>query len=239
LKYKRGYPVAVLVGLEEKCAVLWKVFSNVAKYEKTVLLNDARSDLKALYNFHETIINALRPTLKEGVRSIILASPAKTDYARSFINHIQQHHAWLVQGANKATFSEITGSTATQSDVTVVARSPMFRRIVDETTTEEAENLIDLLEKRLNTPNQQPQVLYSLQEIEHAILSRHKPGKPKPEHLILTDNYLQTSREKNRLHRLMQIAQNKKVKTRIVKAESPAGKRLAQLGGIILLTKPD
>jgi hypothetical protein len=37
----------------------------------------------------------------------------------------------------------------------------------------------------------------------------------------------------------MQIAQNRNVKTRIVNAESPAGKRLAQLGGMILLAQPE
>jgi hypothetical protein len=35
----------------------------------------------------------------------------------------------------------------------------------------------------------------------------------------------------------MQIAANKKVRTRVVDAESPAGKRLGQLGGIVCLAK--
>jgi stalled ribosome rescue protein Dom34 len=35
----------------------------------------------------------------------------------------------------------------------------------------------------------------------------------------------------------MQIAQNKKVKTRVIDAESNAGKRLTQLGGIVCLAK--
>jgi stalled ribosome rescue protein Dom34 len=235
LKYKRGYPVAILLGLEEKQADLWRVFSNVAKHEKTLQLDGGRNEPKALYNFHEAIVNALRPTLKEGVRSIVIASPAKSNYAKGFINHVQSHHAWLTQGFNKVAFSELTGSADTMPNVTVLTRNHMFHQIISETTSEETETLVDLLEKRLNAPNQDALVLYSLKEIGDLIFSPWKPSKPKPEHLMLTDKYLSNSRQKNRLHRLMQIAQNRNVKTRIVNAESPAGIRLAQLGGIILL----
>lgn len=236
--HKRGYPVAILLGLEENRADLWKVFSNVVKHEKTLQLDGARNDLKALYNFHESIINALRPTLKEGVRSIILASSAKNNYAKNFIDHVQSHHAWLAQGPNKASFSEIKGSAGTLSKVTTLTRNPAFRQMICETTSEETETLIDLLEKRLNASNQDALVLYSFEEIEDIIFGSWKPGKPKPEYLILTDKYLSDSREKNRLHRLMQIAANRNVKTRIVNNKSPAGLRLAQLGGIICLAIP-
>jgi stalled ribosome rescue protein Dom34 len=225
-----------LIGIEENFAALWNVFSSAVKHGRTIQLDGARSDPKALYNFHEAIINALRPTLKEGVRSVIFASPAKSNYAKNFIDHVQSHHAWLTQGPNKAAFSEITGSADTLSKVTALTRNPAFHQIISETTLEETENLIGILEKRLNTANQDTLVLYSLKEIEDAVFGQWKPSKPKPEHLILTDTYLANSREKNRLHRLMQIATNKSVKTRIVNNKSPAGIRLAQLGGIILLT---
>jgi stalled ribosome rescue protein Dom34 len=239
LKYKRGYPVAILLGLEENQGDLWKIYSNVAKHEKTLQMGGARNDPKALYNFHEAIITALRPTIKEGVRSVILVSPAKSNYAKNFIDHVQSHHAWLTQGSNKAALSEITGSADTLPNVTALTRNPAFHQIISETTSEETEALIDLLEKRLNAPNQDTLVLYSLKEIENLIFSPWKPSKPKPEHLILTDKYLSNSRQKNRLHRLMQIAQNRNVKTRIVNAKSPAGIRIAQLGGITLIATPE
>jgi stalled ribosome rescue protein Dom34 len=65
------------------------------------------------------------------------------------------------------------------------------------------------------------------------ILGSRNPGRPKPEFLILTDRYLSDSREKNRIHRLMQIAKNRNVKTRIVDAQSTPGRRIAQLGGMV------
>ena len=235
--YKRGYPVAILAGLEDDRAVLWKVFSNVVKPEKTISLNGTRNDPKAVYNFHESIVNALRPTLKEGVRSIILASPTRTNHAQRFIDHIREHHAWLVQGPNKAVFSEVNGSASTLAEVVTLTKTLMFRQLICETTSEEAEDLIDMLEKRLNASDKNAVVLYSLEEAEDLILGPQKPSKPKPEYLMLTDKYLSNSREKNRIHRLMQIATNRKVKTKIVDAESPAGLRLTQLGGIVCFAK--
>ena len=237
LKYKRGYPVAILIGLEEDKAVLWKIFSKVAKPENTVRIKGPRKDPKVAYSFHETIINALRPTLKEGVHSVILTSQPRTNHAQEFINHIREHHKWLTQGPNKTAFSTITGSASTPPQVVALTRTPEFHTLISETTTEETENLIEILEKRLNTADQNSAVLFSLEEAENLILKRQEPNRQKPEYLMLTDKYLAGSHQKNRLHRLMQIAKNKRVKTRIINAETPAGKRLTQLGGIVCLTK--
>ena len=236
-RYRRGYPVAILLGLEENTAVLWKVYSNVVKHEQTLRINGTRNNPKAVYNFHEAIINALRPTLKEGVRSVILASPARTNHGQEFINHVCEHHKWLTQGPNKVAFSKITGQASTQSQVAALTRSPVFRQIICETTAEETENLIEILENRLSTSDNSNLVLFSLEEAENLILKRHKPGSPMPEYLMLTDRYLADNRQKNRLHRLMQIAANRNVKTRIVNADSPAGARLTQLGGFICLAQ--
>jgi stalled ribosome rescue protein Dom34 len=235
--YKRGYPVAVLIGLDEDHAALWQVFSQVAKHQQTIPLNGDRKNPKATYNYHESIINALRPTIKGGVRNIIIAAPSKTSYAQELQNHVTAHHAWLLQGANKATFSQLTGSASTPSQVAALTKTSTFKQLIQETAAEETENLLDILEKRLNTADNL--VLFSLEEAENLILSKQAPGKPQPEYLLLTDTYLAGSRQKNRLHRLMQIAQNKKVKTRVISAESNAGKRLTQLGGIVCLAKTE
>ena len=235
--YRRGYAVALLVGLQEDRAVLWKVFSHVVKPEATIVLGDSRSSVKAVYNFHEQVVNALRPSFKEGVGSIVVASPPRTDYGEKFMQHIKGHHAWLVQGVGKSAIAQLTGAATTKSEVTVLTRDPAFRRIIESTTAEETENLLDLLEKRLNVPGGEGLVLYSLEEVEVAVLTPWKPGKPKPEYLLATDRFLSASRFRGRLQRLMQIASNKGVKARVVAAESPAGKRLTQLGGIVCLQR--
>ena len=233
--YRRGYPVAVLVGIEQDHAALWQVFSQVAKHQQTILLTGERKENKALYSFHEAIINALRPIFKEGVRSIIIASPTKTSYGQEFQNHLKAHHTWLLQGENKATFSPIAGSASSPPQVAVLTKTPTFKQLIHETASEETENLLEILEKRLNKADNL--VLFSLEEAENLILSKQVIGKPQPEYLLLTDNYLSSSRQKNRVNRLMQIAARNGVKTRVISAESNAGARLTQLGGIVCLAK--
>lgn len=233
--YRRGYPVAVLAGIECDRAVLWQVFSQVAKQMQTVSLAGNRSDPKALYNFHESIVNALRPAMREGVKSVIIASPSKTSYAQEFQNHLKTHQAWLVQGQNKAAFSIITGSASAPSEVAALTRTASFKQLISETTAQETENLLEILEKRLSVAGNL--VFFSLEEAESLILADKPTGKPTPEYLLLTDEYLSGSRRKNRVQRLLQIAKNKSVKTRVIPAESAAGKRLTQLGGLVCLAK--
>ena len=235
--YKRGYPVAVLVGIEQDHAALWQIFSQVAKHQQTIPLSCDRKDQKAIYGFHETIINALRPVLKEGVRSIIVASPPRTSYAQGFLSHIKAHHAWLLQGTNKASFSQITGSASAPSEVAGITKTSNFKQLIQENAAEETENLLEILEKRLSKTDNL--VLFSLQEAENLILNPQTAGKPQPEYLLLTDDYLAGSRKKNRVNRLMQIAARNGVKTRVIDAESNAGARLTQLGGIVCLAKLD
>jgi stalled ribosome rescue protein Dom34 len=235
--YKRGYPVAVLVGIEQDHAALWHIFSQVAKQQQSIPLNSDRKDQKAIYNFHETIINALRPVLKEGVRSIIVASPPRTSYAVEFLFHVKSHHTWLLQGANKASISQITGSASSHSQVATLTKTSTFTELIHENAAEETENLLEILEKRLSKTDNL--VLFSLQEAESLILNPQLPGKPQPEYLMLTNVFLAGTRQKNRVNRLMMIAAKNGVKTRVIEAESNAGKRLTQLGGIVCLAKLD
>ena len=230
--YKRGYPVAVLVGVEQSQVAIWKIYSKVAKPEANIQLEGPRTDTKGLYKFYEVIINKLRPILKEGVRSIIVAAPQKTSYSQDFLNHVKGHHQWLFEGVNKATFKQIVGSAVTHTQVSSITSTEEFKQSISDSIFEESENLIELLEKRLSTTDNL--VLFSLEEAEDAIYSCEIPGAPKPEYLLLTDSYLVEDKRKVRINRLMQIAQNKKIKTRIISKETPSGARLNQLGGLVV-----
>ena len=233
--YRRGYPVAALIGVEQDHAAIWHIFSQVAKQQQTVPISGDRKDQKSLYSFYEAIVNALRPVLKEGVRSIIVASPPRTNYAQEFLNHIKAHHAWLLQGTNKASFSQIIGSASTPSQVSALTKALAFKQLIQENAAEETENLLEILEKRLSKTDNL--VFFSLQEAENIILNQQAPGKPQPDYLLLTNDYLTGNRQKNRLNGLMQIAAKNGVKTRVIDAESNAGIRLTQLGGIVCLAK--
>jgi stalled ribosome rescue protein Dom34 len=235
----RGYSVAMLVGLEENVAMLWRVFSNVVKPEKAVRLGGVRSDVRALYGFHESVVDALRPALKEGVRSVVLVSPARSNYGKAFVGHVRLHHAWLAQGMTKISFSELAGSAGTLAEVAALVKSSVFRQVISETVVEESEGLVELLERRLNASGGEVLVFYSLGEVEGLVFGSWVVGKPRPEFLLLTDAFLAGCRAKSRLQRLMQVAVNKGVKVRVVTAESAVGVRIGQFGGLILLLKID
>jgi stalled ribosome rescue protein Dom34 len=233
--YKRGYPVAVLVGMEQDSAALWQIFSQVAKHQLNISLNGSRNDQKATYLFYETIVNALRPTFKEGVKSVIITSPSKTNYAQELLNHLKSHHSWLFQGTNKATFNLLVGSASSSTQVAVLTKTDAFKQLINQTTAEETENLLEIFEKRLSQSDNL--VHFSLEEAENLIFCPQLEGKPQPEYLLLTTDYLAGIRQRNKVHRLIQIAQNRGVKTRVIDSESAAGKRLTQFGGIVCMAR--
>jgi len=239
-RYRRGYPVAVLVGFEDDHAVLWRIFSRVAKRSVRLELDGKRTDDKALYNFHESVVDALKPVLKEGVRTVVVAAPVRTTYAQDFLDHVRKHHLYLIQTKrpNRANFAELVGSADDRIKVTELVKNKKFSKLINETTSEEADHIINVLEKHLYSTGDNTVVLYSLKEIEDIVYERGKRNEFGTVHLLLTDQYLANSKQKNRIHRLLQISKNKKVKTRIVNAETPAGNRISQFGGIVFFSTP-
>jgi stalled ribosome rescue protein Dom34 len=217
--------------------MLWRVYSCVVKPEKTVWLEENWSDQKAVYNFFERTIDVLRPAFREGVRSVILVSSGGTSYAQRFMGHVRLHHRWLVRGPNKATFSQMTGSAGTLADVAEIAKTPVFHSLITETTSQETRDLVDLIEEYLNDMDRKMTVSYTLEEAEELIVGSSSSGRLKPEYLLLTDEYLSGTRERGRVNRVMQIAVNRKVRTRVVDVATPAGIRLTQLGGMVVLAK--
>jgi len=239
-RIKRGYPVALLVGFQDNHAVMWQVFSHVVKLSFRLELDGKRTDERVLYNFHESIVDALKPVLKEGVRSVVVTAPMKTTYAADFLVHVRKHHRYLVQSKspNRANFAELVGSADNPIKVAELVKTKEFSKLIAETTSEEADHIINVLEKHLYSTGDNTVVLYSLKEIENIVYDRGKRNEFGTAHLLLTDRYLADSKSKNRIHRLLQISKNKKVKTRIVNAETPAGNRISQFGGIVFFSNP-
>lgn len=238
-RYRRGYPVAVLVAFEADHAAIWRIFSRVVKPSPQVNLPGRRTDEKILYNFHEQVIEALKPILREGVKSVVVAAPARKSYTTDFMQHIRKHHKYLIQSKNqnRANFAEIVGSADSSDQVAELVKTQQFTKMIAEATSEEAYRLVNVLEKHLYSTGDSAVVLYSLKEIEENIYDRNRKDEFWNAYLLLTDQYLATSRSKNRIHRLLQISQNKNVKTRIVDTETAAGARINQFGGIVFFSR--
>lgn len=228
------------MGFEDDHAVLWRIFSRVAKRSLRLELDGKRTDDKALYNFHESVVDALKPVLKEGVRSVVVTAPVRTTYAQDFLEHVRKHHRYLIQSKspNHANFAELVGSADDRIKVAELVKTKQFSNLIAETTSEEADQVVNSLEKHLYGADNNSVVLYSLKEIEDIIYNREKDRESRTAYLLLTDKYLAECKQKNRINRLLQIAKNREVKTRIINAETSAGNRISQFGGIIFFSAP-
>jgi stalled ribosome rescue protein Dom34 len=232
--------VALLVGFEDDHAVLWRIFSRVAKRSIRLELDRKRTNDKALYNFHESVVDALKPVLKEGVRTIVVTAPVRTTYAQDFLEHVRKHHRYLIQpkSPNRANFAELVGSADDRIKVAELTKTKEFTNLIAETTSEEADQAVNNLEKHLYGADNNSPVLYSLKEIEDIVYNREKDREPRTEYLLLTDKYLAECKQKNRINKLLQIAKNKEVKTRVVNVETAAGNRISQFGGLVFFVVP-
>lgn len=232
--------MALLVGFEDDHAVLWRIFSRVIKRSLRLELDRKRTNDKALYNFHESVVDALKPVLKEGVRTIVVTAPVRTIYAQDFLEHVRKHHRYLIQpkSPNRANFAELVGSADDRIKVAELTKTKEFTNLIAETTSEEADQAVNNLEKHLYGADNNSPVLYSLKEIEDIVYNREKDREPRTEYLLLTDKYLAECKQKNRINKLLQIAKNKEVKTRVVNVETAAGNRISQFGGLVFFVVP-
>ena len=239
-QYRRGYPVAVLVGLEADHAIIWQVFSRVVKLFHNLKIDGKRSEEKILYNFYESLIDTLKPILKDGVQSVVIVAPPRTTYAAEFQNHVQKHHQYLFQtkSPKRVNFTYIVGSAEDKVKVSDLVNSKEFIELISDITSVEADQIIELLEKNLYTEDRCSIVLYSLKEIETKVYQKEIGSESCIEYLLLTNKYLNESKQKNRIHRLIQISKNKNVKTKVISTKTPAGDRINQFGGIVFFSVP-
>jgi len=75
-------------------------------------------------------------------------------------------------------------------------------------------------------------------EIDYELrLIRQNPNLPKPNYIILTEEYLKNPKNRNKTHRILQLAKNLEIKTKIVSQESEAGISVEKFGGIVCYFK--
>ena len=132
--------MALLLGFEEEHVVLWRIFSRVAKLSEKLKVDGRRNEQKVLYNFHESVIGAMKPFIIEGVRSIVVVSPTRTTYAKEFLEHVKKHHRYLIQlkSSNRVNFAELVGSADDRLKVVELVKTKEFKDLITETTSEES-----------------------------------------------------------------------------------------------------
>jgi stalled ribosome rescue protein Dom34 len=241
-KQKRGFLVALLIGFEEKKVHIWKVYSHSLRAHKDLRMfrKWKYMDTKQIYNLLEDVVNLIRPVIKEGVRSILLACEEKKDYSSIFLNHVNKHHHWLVKGYNRVSFGKIIGLANSLESAGDLVSQERASEIVEETISEEYDYLVKRLDKLINSGDPDDLLLYNLEDIEKIIYLGGKKDKSVAEKLdlvIISEKYIKNQKNKNRIHRLIQISMNKGIKTKTISKENPIVDRFDQLGGIIAFKK--
>jgi len=239
---KRGHPIAILIGLHEKDAVFWRIFSESIRFHFKINRGRKRKyqNKMQIYHFHEEIINTLRPIIYEGIRSVILLSPPKEKYSDEFLNHVKKHHSWLSKkGDKQVVFSKIIGNQAkTQKDVYYLKTQDFFKAIVKETSNQEGLLILEELTELINKNEKFSKILYTWREIDDELrLIIQNTNLTKPNYIILTEEYLKTSKNRNKTHRILQIAKKLEIKTKIVSKESKAGAIVDKFGGLVCYFK--
>ena len=240
---KRGFLMALLIGFDEKEIHTWKVYSHSLRVYKTIKLTRKWKylDDKQIYKLLEELVNLIRIVIRDGLKSILLASSQKKDCSTIFLDHINKHHQWLVRskGYNRVSFGKIVGNANTLEGAKFLISQEKSLDIISETTSDEINLLVKQLNKIINVGDPNKILLYSLEDIEALIYGRGKKDKSaadKLDFLIVTEDYI-NSHNKHRIHRLIQIANNKGIITKTVSIENPAADRFNQFGGILAFKK--
>jgi stalled ribosome rescue protein Dom34 len=239
---RRGHPIALLIGLHDNDVVFWRIFSETIKLGFKINRGRKRRNQneKQLFHFHEDMINKLRPIIKEGIRSVILLSPPKKGYSDEFLNHVNKHHSWLLKKGDKCVvFSKIIGNQAkTQKDVYYLKTQEYFKDIVEETSNQESLLILADLTEIINKNEKFSKILYTWREVDHELrLITKNPNLPKPNYIILTEEYLKNPKNRNKTYRILQIAKNLEIKTKIVNQETEAGISVKNFGGFVCYFK--
>jgi len=215
----------MLIGLEGNQAVTWNIYSESVKPGKRIRGDDQ-------YNFHESIVDILRTSIKQGIKSIMIAAPNEKDY-QSFMNHIVKHQSWMLNGwsLNTVAFGHIPESAMNADQVRNLVKTHGFKEKLAEACQGDIRQVMNALEKRLNDSKGIETLLFTLKEVENAVYGDEK----NPEYILVTELF--RSRNGRRMNRLLQIASNKNVKTRIIKSGTAAGARITQLGGLVCMLR--
>ena len=222
---RRGYPTAVLIGLEGRRASLWNIFSESVQPGSQVEGEDA-------YSFYESVVDLLRPSVKRGIKSILVAAPGDRDYAE-FMGHLEKHQGWLLKGwsLNTVTFERIPEPAMSIDQVRALVKSERFTEKLSSVRGDDVRRVMGALEKLLSDPEGIERILFTIKEVEDAVYGRD----PRPEYILVTEKFRST--HARRVGRLLQAASNGGIKTRIVKENTPAGIRITQFGGLVCITR--
>lgn len=222
-KGRRGYPTAILIGLDNKTANIWLVYSESLKQGKTI--TKSGDDEKSVYKHNEEIVEAIRSLLIEGFNQLIIASTEKYTRKSGFMEYINRSHGWLTK---RLAIKELDKKAVTRGDVLQLIKMSLIQESVSEAAGETNELIMERLEKALNGGH----TIYTLRELAGILASEKAPDL-----VLITESFDAANRSSRLYQSTIQKARNLRATVSIVKLDTPAGARLEQLGGFVCVIR--
>jgi stalled ribosome rescue protein Dom34 len=216
---RRGYPTAILIGLDNHAAYFWTLYSESVKSYKIIQI-DVDAD-KSTYRFHEEIVEIIRSLLHEGFTGIILTCEERTPYSKRFLDHVSKHHKWL---GERAAIKVLTGKATRVGEVTQLIKANRLQETITNAVEETGIKLLEQLEKAI----EEGCIFYTIDELNYAINSNRKPIT-----IMITEEFNQRNQTSRRYQSAIQISKNLGATVAILNSTNPVSSRLKQLGGFV------
>nr|MDO8115001.1 hypothetical protein [Candidatus Sigynarchaeota archaeon] len=240
---RRGYPLALLLGIEKQRAMAWNVYSEsiAPAFTERLQQKGSAGTANPQFNYFEAIVAKLKPIFSTGLKTLVIASPRNSTFANDFVAHLRKHHAYLMKegSSQKIHTGTVDGEAKDVQSTLAVVKSDAFRTITASTVDQETTAIIELFDSCINNPSSLVKIGFTIDEIIQLLEAlREDDENPAPEYIIMTDVFYAGHKNDPLFQRVMSIAKNIKIKTRVIQLKTEAGARVAQLGGLVCFTVP-
>lgn len=228
------------MGLEEKIAYIWHLYSSKFEIVGTIKKGGVHSHQNPIYTFFETLIDKIRPIIREGTRSIVIVTPPKSEIFNIFLLHIKDHHQWLInpKSQNKVSLTNIIGKARDRKDIELLRQNPDFASVLSDSIGDEYANLAAIFHKRFNSPETHEGFFFLMNEIEEVVDSERIGLDFEPEYILLSDQFWISHKTQRKVQQLLDRAKNKGFKIKILNKNEDFGKKVQDFGGIVCTIKP-
>ncbi len=244
-RQRRGYPVALLLGLEEKRAVTWNVYSESIKPLVTLRMGPggSKGTSNPGFRFFEDIITRLKQSFSTGVKTLVIASFKErgkgSNVADDFMAHLKKHHGYLFKGKDGALqVSMVQGNAIDVESALALAKGDAFQAITTGTVSREATNIVEYLDATINNPNTDVELYYTLDENERLLQELKEDEGSIPDYVLMTDEYYNKHKSDPTFQRVLALVKRTRTRSRVIQSVTEAGERIAQLGGLACIASP-
>ncbi len=229
---KKGYSIGLCVVFNEWGARVYQLLSNKIKNISNVSLGKKYNnfDQKELYKFHESIINAIRPFIREENKAIVVVAPKKTKYWEAFSSHLKKGHRWL----DSVAFELFDAEISNDDQMRELYQTEAFKIAIGQARAEESDNLENDINKYMNKLTESSNLLYGINEIETWFLENRSKDQKIDAILLMSEEFLEKNHGAPKVQRIRQLAKNRGVAEKIFEHDSGMNIRLKELGGIVL-----